>query len=291
MGIKLNLGASPIWRMEGWHVLDHKLDKTEGYKIAGDATAMDLPDGSCDIVFCSHMFEHIPHTRLPMVLSEINRILKPGGVLRLLTPDLQKIVTAYINKDEEFFREAKEEDPSLRTDLGLGGMLMNFIVSPGQDTILIDRNVSEFISGYAHLYSYDFNMLQIMLGKLGFGNILQKGFCDSKIEELLEPLHVDSLPPVWGNMNPDFYKKHNLQHEMIDGVYHIDFKITGFDRDPLTSLIIECEKRDFVDQEKAHKIFNQTQGNYNRYAYSLLRDENTLRELKKKAISKPRLSS
>ena len=287
MGIKLNLGSSPIWHKEGWHVLDHKLDRTEGYKIAGDATAMDLPDNSCDIVFCSHVFEHIPHIKLPLVLSEINRILGKGGVLRLLTPDLHKIAKAYIDKDEEFFRIAKEEDPSIRTDLGLGGMMMNFIVSPGQDTILVDRNVSDFIAGYAHLYSYDFNMLSIMLDKLGFGSILQKEFCDSKIKELSEPLHVDSLPPVWKNMNVEFYKEHGLRHEMIDGIYHINFRVTGFDRDPLTSLIIECEKQNFVNQEEAHKMFNQTQENYNRYAYSLLRDDLVAGKLVEKFISKP----
>ena len=167
MGISLNLGASPIWHKPGWHVLDHKLAKTEGYVIAGKAESMDLPDESCDVVFCSHVFEHIPHTRLPLVLSEINRVLRPEGVLRALTPDLGKIATAYVQQDQEFFQVAKEEDPSIRTDLGLGGMLMNFIVSPGQDTILVDRTVSEFIAGYAHLYSYDFKMLKIMLERLG----------------------------------------------------------------------------------------------------------------------------
>jgi hypothetical protein len=287
MGLKLNLGASPIWRKEDWYVLDHKLKKTNGFGIAGDATAMDIPDESCDIVFCSHVFEHIPHTKLPLVLSEINRVLKPGGVLRLLTPDLKKIATAYINNDEDFFRIAKEEDPSIRTDLGLGGMLMNFIVSPGQDTILVDRNVSEFIAGYAHLYSYDFSMLQILLGKLGFVNILQKEFCGSKKDELCEPLHVDSLPPVWENMSSDFYRKHNLRHEMIDGVYHINFKVTGFDRDPLTSLIVECEKQIFINQKKAHEIFNQTKDNYNRYAYSLLSDDQVMGTLEEKSILKP----
>ena len=72
---------------------------------------------------------------------------------------------------------------------------MNFIVSLGQDTILVDRNISEFISGYAHLYFYDFDMLNVILSKLGFNNILQKGFCDSSIEEFLEPLNVGTLPP------------------------------------------------------------------------------------------------
>ena len=147
-----------------------------------------------------------------------------------------------MNNDEEFFKIAREEDPSIRTDLGLGGMLMNFIVSPGQDTILIDRDVSEFIAGYAHLYSYDFEMLSTILINLGFTNIIQSDFCGSSLEELREPLHVSHLPPVWENMSKEFYKMYDLQHEMIDGIYHINFKITGFDRDPLTSLIIECQK-------------------------------------------------
>ena len=40
-------------------------------------------------------------------------------------------------------------------------MLMNFIVSPGQDTALLNRNLNNFIAGYAHLYAYDFEMLKI----------------------------------------------------------------------------------------------------------------------------------
>ena len=40
---------------------------------------------------------------------------------------------------------------------------MNFIVSPGQDTILLDRNLNKFIAGYAHLYVYDFHMMKILL--------------------------------------------------------------------------------------------------------------------------------
>ena len=42
-------------------------------------------------------------------------------------------------KDRNFFKKAIDEDHSIRKDLGFGGMLMNFIVSPGQDTILLDR--------------------------------------------------------------------------------------------------------------------------------------------------------
>ena len=74
---------------------------------------------------------------------------------------------------------------------------------------------------------------------------------------------------------------------MIDGIYHINFKITGFDRDPLTSLIIECQKNLYVDKDEAHSIFNKSSKNYNRYAFSLLKDEHTKIKLNEFKISFP----
>ena len=63
-------------------------------------------------------------------------------------------------------------------------------------------------------------------------------------------------------------------------------RITGFDRDPLTSLIIEAKKKTFVSKEEAHRIFNMSNDNYNRYAYSLLKDANVLNKLTALGISK-----
>jgi len=290
VGIKLNLGASPIWSKNGWHTLDHKLDESTATAIAGDAANIKLPDESCDVVFCSHVFEHIPHTRLPIVLSEINRILKPGGILRLLTPDLEIITKAYVDKNEEFFRLAKAEDESLRTDLGLGGMLMNFIVSPGQDTALLDRNLQTFIAGYAHLYSYDYSMLDIMLRRLGYSS-RKAVFNDSVVPEITEPLHVVGLEAKWQNFNQEFYLKNRLIHRLIDGKYEINFKVTGFDRDPLTSLIIEAKKETHVDKEMADKAFNQSMENYNRYSLSLLHSPEFVSKLDSLNIAYPTIKN
>ena len=156
--IKLNVGASPIWSKDGWHTLDHKTRDESVTSIQGDAANIPLDGNSCSTVFTSHMFEHIPHVKLEDILLEFNRVLDNNGVLRILTPNLKRVAQAYIEEDAEFFKEAKLEDESLRTDLGYGGMLMNFIVSPGQDTALYDRGLNNFIAGYAHLYCYDFNM-------------------------------------------------------------------------------------------------------------------------------------
>ena len=42
-------------------------------------------------------------------------------------------------KKIKIFQKAIDEDHSIRTDLGFGGMMMNFIVSPGQDTVLLNQ--------------------------------------------------------------------------------------------------------------------------------------------------------
>ncbi len=279
MAIKLNLGASPIWAKTGWYTLDHKLKESTETAIAGNATDINLPDESCEIVFCSHVFEHIPHTQLPLVLSEINRVLCPGGVLRILTPDLAVIAKAYVEKDEEYFQKLLEEDESIRTDLGFGGKFMNFLVSPGQDTVLLNRDLNKFIAGYAHLYSYDYHMLAIMLDRLGY-TPRQVKFCESNIKELTEPLHVIGLDPVWQSFNQNFYARNGLIHKLSEGKYEINFRVSGFDRDPYTSLIIEATKQTYVNKVEANKIYNNSPDNYNRYAWSLLSDPDFANKLK-----------
>lgn len=280
---KLNLGASPIWNKRGWYILDHKIKKNKNFIISGNAENMNLKKNTCDVVFCSHVFEHIPHLKLPVVIAEINRVMKKNSILRILTPDLEKICNAYVKKDKKFFKLAKSEDESLRTDLGLGGTLMSFIVTAGQDTVLVNRNLNEFISGYAHLYSYDYKMLSTILTKLGF-KVRKAKFNDSEIKEIREPLHVEGMKPVWVDLNQKFYKKNKLTHKLVNGRYKINFSVTGFDRDPLTSLIIEAKKIKNISKLKADKIFNQSIKNYNRYGNSLLSYKDFVKQLKIKKI-------
>jgi ubiquinone/menaquinone biosynthesis C-methylase UbiE len=45
----------------------------------GEATALQLPDRSVDMIFCHQTFHHVPDPR--RAASEFYRVLKPGGVL------------------------------------------------------------------------------------------------------------------------------------------------------------------------------------------------------------------
>tara|TARA_B100000214_G_scaffold240148_1_gene175741 strand:+ start:8086 stop:8937 length:852 start_codon:yes stop_codon:yes gene_type:complete len=281
--MKINLGAGPNWKHDGWHVLDYKVEKNDKFRIKGDLNKINLKNKSCDVVFISHTLEHIPHIQIQRVLTEINRIMKAGATIRILVPNIEVIAKAYVKKDKKFFKKALDEDHSIRTDLGFGGMLMNFIVSPGQDTILIDRNLKKFIAGYAHLYAYDFSMMKILLKKCGFKNITKKKFCDSKIKDFKIPCHIYGKSSKYHNLNNKFYAKNNLIHEYKNGKYRINFKFTGFDKDPVTSLIIEAKKDRYKKISKLNDI-NDSNKNYNNYAFSLLSNKNVKTSLSRKKI-------
>jgi hypothetical protein len=194
---------------------------------------------------------------------------------------MARLARAYVEEDDVFFAKAKDEDESLRTDLGYGGMFVNFIVSPGQDTALLNRGLDKFIAGYAHVYGYDFEMLKILLERTGFGKVHKKKFCESILPEYSEPLHILGMDPVWNNLNQTFYRDHGLIHKYdpVQGKYEINFKVTGFDRDPETSLIVEAIKLVDTDAEKYQSLNNSDQ-NYNRYAFSLLKDKIFSKRLK-----------
>ncbi len=59
-----------------------------------------LEDNSCDVVYHSHVLEHLRRPHAIQFLRECYRVLKPGGVLRIAIPDLERICRAYLEKLE-----------------------------------------------------------------------------------------------------------------------------------------------------------------------------------------------
>jgi hypothetical protein len=55
----------------------------EGVDLKLNIEAIDQPDQSWDVIVCSHVLEHVDHRK---ALTELHRILAPGGVLLALFP-------------------------------------------------------------------------------------------------------------------------------------------------------------------------------------------------------------
>lgn len=68
------------------------------------AWRLPLADATTEVVYSSHMLEHLDQVEARSVLREIRRVLSPGGILRLAVPDLRLLVEAYQqDKDADVF--------------------------------------------------------------------------------------------------------------------------------------------------------------------------------------------
>jgi len=55
-------------------------------------------DNTFDAVYCSHILEHIPKNKALAFIRDCYRVLKPGGILRVVAPDLEIIARLYLDR-------------------------------------------------------------------------------------------------------------------------------------------------------------------------------------------------
>jgi predicted SAM-dependent methyltransferase len=61
----------------------------------GRADRLPFADSSVSVVYSSHMLEHLGRDEARTFLVECHRVLRAGGMLRLVVPDLERYVSAY----------------------------------------------------------------------------------------------------------------------------------------------------------------------------------------------------
>ena len=78
------------------------------FKKANILDGLPYEDNTFDVVYSSHFIEHIPVDQIELVFDDVYRILKPGGLIRLVTPDLEFLNNEYkINYDKKAFKKAR----------------------------------------------------------------------------------------------------------------------------------------------------------------------------------------
>ena len=86
---KLQLGAGPT-ELPGW--LNTDRDPGTRQAVYLDAThRFPLPDASFDYILSEHQIEHLSYRSGLFMLRECFRVLRPGGRVRIATPDLATI--------------------------------------------------------------------------------------------------------------------------------------------------------------------------------------------------------
>lgn len=153
----------------------------------GDATKRLLvADASVEVLYSSHMFEHLDRTEASSFLKEARRVLKPGGIIRLAVPDIERQVHEYLKHgDADAFIEG------------------TYLAQPQPRTFL--QRVRLLIVGARHhQWMYDGKSLCCLLSSHGFINAVVVSAGATKIanpapldlfERLSESVYVEAENP------------------------------------------------------------------------------------------------
>lgn len=161
--IKVEIGG--LTPREGW-VVTNVNATTRNYL---DCTApWPIPDGSVQYVFSDNVIEHIPLAAGRAMLEQAYRAMVPGGVIRIVTPDIRKHVELYLAGAASVEGDVAKE----YRDMGL-------VVEHSIDLIRIP--IGSF--GHHEGYVYDFEVLEAELKRAGFHSVV---LCEMGVSEHAE---------------------------------------------------------------------------------------------------------
>lgn len=94
---RVHLGAGGH-KLPGWINVDIVPDVAD--VIADLTAALPFRNDSLDLMHSEDLLEHLDEAPGKQLLAECHRVLRPGGVMRLLTPDLRALVErVYLQRD------------------------------------------------------------------------------------------------------------------------------------------------------------------------------------------------
>jgi len=97
---RLHVGAGPT-HLDGWL----NSDLLGGDVYLDVARPLPLDDGTLAFVYGEHVISCLTETRAVALLREAHRVLRPGGVVRLTTPDLARLIELYRDENAVVSRD------------------------------------------------------------------------------------------------------------------------------------------------------------------------------------------
>ncbi|MBU4464010.1 MAG: methyltransferase domain-containing protein [Proteobacteria bacterium] len=125
-----------------------------------------FPDESVDIIFTEHVIEHVSFIDGISFMRESKRILKHGGVFRVVIPALEKLLNVSLEDDmgkiyiQNLVRFYKKED-DIFGELGFNGL------SEFYRTFFFNS----IFCGYGHRFIWSAGLMVKVLKSLGYGEV------------------------------------------------------------------------------------------------------------------------
>lgn len=147
-------------------------NQVEGTILLNHDLRLGIPaaPGSLDAVYHSHLLEHLTYPEGLEFLQRCYDALKPGGIHRLLMPDLEAFAKAYVSNDSLLLDKYKEH-----------------VLSDGPDIYQTKAAVfMGMLHNHGHQCGYDWETLKWALERIGFRKIRRTLFQESDLPDIKE---------------------------------------------------------------------------------------------------------
>ena len=146
-----------------WGLLPKEYDwRWPGIELVNIRGKLPNKDKSVDYIYCSHVLEHFEKYEAVNILKECRRILKDKGLIRIVLPDLRKIIDNYSDANN-FNREYFGFDKDLY--IGFIGKLKRLFIR-------------------SHEWMYDVDLAVNLLKEAGFKNVKVFSYKKGKVPNL-----------------------------------------------------------------------------------------------------------
>lgn len=110
-------------------------------------------------IYSSHTLEHLFHDDAVALLKECYRVLAPGGICRIVVPDLQAAVTKYVSS-----MESGNSEPADR-------LMEELLMHPRSNQPGLIGKYRQFSGFLQHKWMYDAKSMKNLFEKAGFSEI------------------------------------------------------------------------------------------------------------------------
>jgi len=128
------------------------------------AHGLPLADASLAGIFSEHCIEHVPLAVGDALLGECFRVLRPGGTVRLITPDAEQYLVGYA---------ALRSDPAAESLPRAQGDRYHGEYTPAM-------SVNRVFGQFGHRFIYDLETFQVLLRGHGFVDVEHARFGESR---------------------------------------------------------------------------------------------------------------
>jgi len=199
-GARLNVGSGPVlapewinidgsWqaRLAGHRWLAPLVSATLGVEVGhwppgiryrDIRRGLGYADRSVAIVYTSHTLEHLYRDQAVRFLRDVRRSLVPGGVCRVVVPDLAAIVGWYFAHR----REPADQRAETSSDLLMHMLLLRRDAAGGRGALAVIRRWTDL---HEHKWMYDADGLAALFVEAGFAGPAARCYLDSHIPRAL----------------------------------------------------------------------------------------------------------